>query len=678
MAANAGGIRAGKAYVEVSADSNALSRGLKLAEKKLRAFGSSVQAVGARFAQVGAGITAMGGAALTPFVAAVKASADFNEAVAKTQVVFGDSAKVIIGQSEAMAKQFGVSKQEYVDAATSFGAVFKGLGKSQAEAAALGNQLAQLGMDMASFSNTSNADAFTALQAALRGEFDPLERFTVFLSAAKIENKALAMGLAKTKGEITDQAKKMATLAEIMGQTADAQGDLARTSGSLSNQIKEATGRVKNMAVDVGSALAPAVAELLGHVNRLLQPIGEWIKANPQLIRTVAMVAAGVVVAGAAIAGLGIAIVGIGATISAVGTILGTLGALAGALVSPIGLVIAALAGLTVWFFTATDAGGKALSWLGDRFRDLKDTAVTAFKGMADALRAGDIALAGKILWLSLKMEWQKGINFLNEKWQDWSTATKEVFAGVSFALARAMTDAWAGVKVGFVEAVDFMKDGWAAFMGFLQQQWNNFGGFFRKVWVRIKAMFSDKVDVGAEVERINKDVAAKNAAVDARRDKAIGGRMDARKETLGGIEGDRQAAQAAIDDQQQARIDELRKAAQASIAAGDAKLAQLQSELAAALAEARRKAGEVDAAKDKDVGKPPAPPKFEMAGLTPAGLDAAIAGVKTDVKGTFNAAAIRGLGADSVQDKQLEQQKLAAASLKKIVKQNDERGRLT
>ena len=98
-----------------------------------------------------------------------------------------------------MAKEFGIVKSEYIDASSSFGAVFKGLGKCQADAAKMGNQLADLGLDLASLkgAGASAEDAFTALQASLPGEFDPLERFSVFLNATKIETHALAMGLSK-------------------------------------------------------------------------------------------------------------------------------------------------------------------------------------------------------------------------------------------------------------------------------------------------------------------------------------------------------------------------------------------------------------------------------------------------------------------------------------------------
>jgi len=44
----------------------------------------------------------------------------------------------------------------------------------------------------------------------------------------------------------------------------------------------------------------------------------------------------------------------------------------------------------------ASGAGGKALDWLGDRFGTLKDDALSAYQGIADAFAAGDLALAVK------------------------------------------------------------------------------------------------------------------------------------------------------------------------------------------------------------------------------------------------------------------------------------------
>lgn len=76
---------------------------------------------------------------------------------------------------------------------------------------------------------------------------------------------------------------------------------------------------------------------------------------------------------------------------------------------------------------------------------------VVAWQGIGDALAAGDIGLAAKILWLTLKMEWQLGVHSLNQLWIRFkefllSTAT-EVFSG-SVAI---LTGAWASMQSAWV-----------------------------------------------------------------------------------------------------------------------------------------------------------------------------------------------------------------------------------
>src|SRR5262249_20644387 len=150
-------------------------------------------------------------------------------------------------------------KGEFLNAASDFGSAFKAIGTAAPDAAALGNQLAKLGMDMASFNNASNEEAFTALRAALRGEFDPLERFNVMLSAAAIEAEAMRMGLIKNSSELDEAAKKQATLSLIMKKTADQQGDMERTADGSANSWRKLTGTLTNLATEVGSTLEPAI-----------------------------------------------------------------------------------------------------------------------------------------------------------------------------------------------------------------------------------------------------------------------------------------------------------------------------------------------------------------------------------------------------------------------------------
>lgn len=214
----------------------------------------------------------------------IESAIELNETLSKTSTIFGAGADAIVAESDRMAAAFGSSRNEYINAATSFGAVFKGLGKSQADAAGLGNTLAKLGMDLASFDNTSNADAFGAISSALRGEFDPLERYRVFLSADKIAAEGLALGLAKTSKELTEAAKKQATLSLILKQTTDAQGDLTRTAGGTANQMRKLSGSASNFATSMGQAFLPAVDKGIGLLADLSGSIGSAFERNRSLI----------------------------------------------------------------------------------------------------------------------------------------------------------------------------------------------------------------------------------------------------------------------------------------------------------------------------------------------------------------------------------------------------------
>ena len=72
--ADAKGVRAGSAYVELLADDSALQKGLKKAEQSVKQFGVSVGKIGAGLAGIGAAITA-------PLIAATNTFADTGSAL---------------------------------------------------------------------------------------------------------------------------------------------------------------------------------------------------------------------------------------------------------------------------------------------------------------------------------------------------------------------------------------------------------------------------------------------------------------------------------------------------------------------------------------------------------------------------------------------------------------------
>ena len=70
--AAAQGIRAGRAFVELFADDTKLVRGLRSAEKRLKAFGASVQSIGTK-------IFGLGAAAIAPLLATTNVFAELGD-----------------------------------------------------------------------------------------------------------------------------------------------------------------------------------------------------------------------------------------------------------------------------------------------------------------------------------------------------------------------------------------------------------------------------------------------------------------------------------------------------------------------------------------------------------------------------------------------------------------------
>ena len=82
--AAAQGIRAGRAFVELFADDTKLVRGLRSAEKRLKAFGASVQSIGTK-------IFGLGAAAIAPLLATTNVFAELGDQLAKMSARTGIS-----------------------------------------------------------------------------------------------------------------------------------------------------------------------------------------------------------------------------------------------------------------------------------------------------------------------------------------------------------------------------------------------------------------------------------------------------------------------------------------------------------------------------------------------------------------------------------------------------------
>lgn len=717
MAVSAGAIRAGRAAVEISANDSALRKGLKRAEAKLKAFAGTVGGMGQSLAGVGLAVAGpLAGAArvfssyedaMASLRAAANPTADdlarITEAVdrvgratgrgpaevaaAMTQLLkAGMSVEGVLGGAAEAALQFArVAEMDAaevaivltdainvfgVDATTAVNALSKAADASSVSIRNIAESFSQAGAVAAqaglSIDEAANAiailgqngvkgsDAGTSLRTMLlrlqtgvesAGEVMDALGINVRNADGSMKDMRGIIGELQAKlGGLGSEARDFAML-KLFGTDAIRSGTILLKEGvagwdefngkmaeslpisakfdmlmsTISGSMAKAWAAVQRLAVAVGAELAGGVGGAVGWITTIADAVSNWVGANGRAITTIAKVAAGAVAFAAGLYGLSVA-AGVAATA------FGVLGAVVGFLTSPIGLVVAGVTAATVAFFTLTESGRAA-------FEGLKADAMAAFGGIADALKAGDIELAAQILWLSLKVQWQKGVNALNAIWADWGTAALTVIDDFQDKVAATML----------------------ALVGGLEKAWNSFAGFMQKTWAKIASY-------------------------------AIGGNANTLQAQLDAIDAATNAANAGVDTRGQGQLDALASGkeirdearfagARESVAAGEAELAGLQAELKAAIDEA--KAGALAAASGKD-GKAADTSAGSVAGNTsplaelaePGIFDATVerSAAKTDVSGSFSAAAIRGLGAgDSLGQDQLDESKEQTGLLKKL-----------
>ena len=201
----------------------------------------------------------------------IKAASTLEESVNAVNVVFGDASDVVLEFGEDAADSVGLAASEFNQLSTTVGSLLQNFGFSASEAADETIRLTRRAADMASVFDTDVADALGAIQAALRGESEPIRRFAVSLSDAQVRAKAVALGLADTTASVDEHGKAVARLELIYEQTEQTAGDFENTSGSLANTQRRLQANLENISAEIGSALIPLATDLLNIFADLLQ-----------------------------------------------------------------------------------------------------------------------------------------------------------------------------------------------------------------------------------------------------------------------------------------------------------------------------------------------------------------------------------------------------------------------
>lgn len=248
----------GEAVVEIMSDIKGLDSGLADAKGKLSGFARESNKI---LAAMGVGLS-LGLAAHQIADAAGKAM-DFGETLSKVNATFGKDGKQITDTADELASKFGLVKKTVMDGATSIGLVGQAAGMASRQSAQLGAEMAKLAADVESFSNVPLDQVLAAFRSGMVGESEPMRQFGVLLSEDAVKAEALRLGLAKTTGAISEQAKVMARVSLIKNSPAIQKmaGDLERTADSGKNQLRKFMGDLENLKTELGANLIGPMTE---------------------------------------------------------------------------------------------------------------------------------------------------------------------------------------------------------------------------------------------------------------------------------------------------------------------------------------------------------------------------------------------------------------------------------
>ena len=227
----------------------------------------------------------LGGAAIAAGVKfAVNAASDLQESLSKTDAVFKGNAREVKAWADTASTSFGQSKQQALEAASTFGNLFQAFGVGLEPATEMSTTLTRLASDLASFNNTSTEEAIEALRSGLSGETEPLKRYGVALTDARLKQEALGLGLIKdVKQPLDAAAKSQAAYALIMKDTKLAQGDFERTSDGFANSMRTLQATIQEAAAEIGTSLLPGLSKLAQSASKAIGPIAKLVGALSEL-----------------------------------------------------------------------------------------------------------------------------------------------------------------------------------------------------------------------------------------------------------------------------------------------------------------------------------------------------------------------------------------------------------
>jgi TP901 family phage tail tape measure protein len=375
------GIRAGRAYIELSLDDK-LTQGLSKAQAQLSRFGTSIASLGAR-------LTGLGAAIVAPLAASVKSFASLGDQIAKMSRRTGVAVEAL-SQLKYAAEQSGTSIEAVGSALFRMSRRVANAGTGMGPAT---RALEELGLSAQKLSQLAPEEQFLTLVEALNslGDENLSKQFGFEIFGRQFEDllPLIQQGQSGIRALMQEFDSLGGTLSKLDAERAEALADAF-------NRLRTS---FRAMTAQIGVAFADNIVKILDAITQVVVKAQEWIRINQDVVVAVGLAGAATLALGGSLTTLGLGIKGVAAS----------LGALKLALVvfSPGGAVAIGIAAII----------GATVDW-----QKQVEILRNSYRGVATAISGGEIELATKIASKTFRLEWLEALTDVTTAFERFQT----------------------------------------------------------------------------------------------------------------------------------------------------------------------------------------------------------------------------------------------------------------
>ncbi len=283
--------------------------------------------------------------------------------------------------------------------------------------------------------------------------------------------------------------------------------------GDVMTELKQA---VAAAWAQIGIAALPTLRRMTEFLRDGAQAVTLFLANNRPLITTAISLAARIGSVAGAVIGLYGAWVALTPVIAA--------------LASPLGLVAAALAGLIYFFPEIRTAAADAFDFLFPNFGSLLTVVQETLQGVMDALVAGDLSAAGRVLWSGLELAWLEGTERL-----------REIYRNMVTNLSGTVIDLFSGLRTGWVVITSFLSSAWSTVVGGMVSVWSTAQNAIAGGMARVIAKMTGQ-DVNEVLATLQEMQEQESQAANQSRQQAVLAQAEQTRNRLAAIEEERQA----------------------------------------------------------------------------------------------------------------------------------------